>query len=65
VSDPEIVNHLRFSSVAVVPLTGTLGLGARYPVVESGPSGLRERSSAPVDQVARSTSDARAGSSDR
>jgi len=51
VSDPEVVNHLRFPLVAVVPLTGTLGLGALYPVIEPDPSGLRLRSSALVDQV--------------
>ena len=51
VSDPDVVNHLRFPLIAVVPLSGTLGLGALYPVINPGPSGLRQPSTALVDQV--------------
>jgi mRNA interferase MazF len=51
VSDPEVTEDQRFPMVCVVPLTGTAGEGALYPALAPGPSGLRKRSYALVDQL--------------
>ena len=51
VSDPEILDDQRYPLVGVVPVTGTPGEGALYPVLEAGPSGLTKLSYALVDQV--------------
>ena len=51
VSDPEVVADQRFPLLCVVPLTGTPGVGALYPPLAAGASGLRKRSFALVDQL--------------
>ena len=51
VSDPLVTNDQKFPVVCVVPLTSTAGDGALYPVIDAGPSGLRRRSFALIDQV--------------
>jgi mRNA interferase MazF len=51
VSDPEVTGDQRYPLLAVVPVTGTPGVGALYPALEPGSSGLRKRSHALVDQV--------------
>jgi hypothetical protein len=40
VSDPEVIADQRFPLVAVVPVTGTTGVGALYPMLNPGQSGL-------------------------
>ena len=51
VSDPAVNVDQRFPLVAVVPVTGTAGVGALYPVLEAGSSGLAKRSFALVDHI--------------
>jgi mRNA interferase MazF len=51
VSDPEITEDQRFPVVAVVPVTGTPALGALYPHLAPGPSGLTKPSCALIDQL--------------
>ena len=51
VSDPEVLAALRYPLVAVVPITARAGLGALYPVLSEGGSGLRQPSWALADQV--------------
>lgn len=51
VSDPDVVADQRFPLVAVVPVTGTPGVGALYPPLRPGGSGLTKPSYALVDQV--------------
>jgi len=51
VSAPEVSSHQRFPMICVVPLTGTPGEGSLYPRLDPGPSGLRKRSWALVDQI--------------
>lgn len=51
VSDPLVLEEQRFPVVAVVPVTGTPGVGALYPRLSPGPSGLVKPSWALVDQV--------------
>jgi len=51
VSSPEISSHQRFPMICVIPLTGTPGEGLLYPRLDPGPSGLRKRSWALVDQI--------------
>jgi mRNA interferase MazF len=51
VSDPDVSSDQRFPLIAVVPLTGTEGVGALYPPIEPGASGLAKRSCALIDQV--------------
>jgi mRNA interferase MazF len=50
VSDPT-VNAERFPLIAVVPVTGTVGTGALYPVLTPGISGLVKESSALIDHL--------------
>jgi mRNA interferase MazF len=51
VSDPAVNADQRFGLVAVVPVTGTAGVGALYPELAPGPSGLTRTSYALVDHV--------------
>lgn len=51
VSDPEVLTALRYPLVAVVPTTARAGLGALYPALSEGESGLRQPSWALADQV--------------
>jgi mRNA-degrading endonuclease toxin of MazEF toxin-antitoxin module len=43
VSDPSVNADQRFPLIAVVPVTGTAGVGALYPALSPGPSGLTKR----------------------
>ena len=51
VSSAEVAAQQRYPLVCVVPITGTPGEGAIYPRLAPGPSGLRKRSFALVDQL--------------
>jgi len=51
VSDPDVASDQRFPLIAIVPLTGTAGVGALYPRLEPGASGLAKVSYALVDQI--------------
>lgn len=51
VSDPAVNGDQRFPLIAVVPVTGTPGVGALYPALAPGESGLAKPSFALVDQL--------------
>ncbi len=51
VSDPAVNADQRFPLIAVVPLTGTPGDGALYPVLSPGKSGLTKTSYALIDHL--------------
>ena len=51
VSDPEVVTAQRYPLIAIVPITGRAGVGALYPALGEGASGLRRPSWALADQV--------------
>lgn len=51
VSDPEVIADQRFPLVAVVPVTGTAGEGALYPMLQPGRSGLARTSYALIDHL--------------
>ena len=51
VSDPAVNSDQRFPLIAVVPVTGTAGVGALYPALSPGSSGLTKPSFALVDHV--------------
>lgn len=51
VSDPLVIESQRFPMVAVVPITGTAGEGALYPMLRPGNSGLRKPSHGLIDQL--------------
>lgn len=51
VSDPAVNADQRFPLIAVVPVTGTAGVGALYPALAPGSSGLTKPSFALVDHV--------------
>jgi mRNA interferase MazF len=51
VSDPTVNAEQRFPLIAVVPVTTTIGIGALYPVLAPGPSGLVKESSALIDHL--------------
>lgn len=51
VSDPAVNADQRFSLIAVLPVTGTPGDGALYPVLWPGKSGLTKKSYALIDQL--------------
>ncbi len=51
VSDPAVNADQRFPLIAVVPVTGTAGVGALYPVLSAGASGLAKTSYALVDHL--------------
>ena len=51
VSDPSVNADQRFPLLAVIPLTGTAGEGALYPMIAPGENGLRKTSYALIDQL--------------
>ncbi|MGH9349764.1 MAG: type II toxin-antitoxin system PemK/MazF family toxin [Vicinamibacterales bacterium] len=51
VSDPAVNADQRFPLIAVVPITGTAGVGALYPVLSPGTNGLTRRSCVLVDHL--------------
>jgi mRNA interferase MazF len=51
VSDPAVNAEQRFPLIAVVPVTGTAGEGALYPMLSAGKSGLTKSSYALIDQL--------------
>ena len=51
VSDPSVNADQRFPLIAVVPVTGTPGVGALYPPLSAGASGLTKTSYALVDHL--------------
>lgn len=51
VGDPEIAADQRFPLIGVVPVTRTAAVGALYPPLEAGPSGLTSPSYALIDHV--------------
>ena len=51
VSDPSVNADQRFPLIAVVPVTGTAGVGALYPALSPGTSGLTKSSHALVDHL--------------
>ena len=51
VSDPAVNSDQRFPLIAVVPVTGTAGVGALYPALSPGTSGLTKPSFALVDHL--------------
>jgi mRNA interferase MazF len=51
VSDPAVNIDQRFPLIAVVPVTGTPGVGALYPALSPGRSGLTKTSYALIDHI--------------
>jgi mRNA interferase MazF len=51
VSDPAVNADQRFHLIAVVPVTGTAGVGALYPALAAGSGGLTKPSCALVDHL--------------
>lgn len=51
ISDPAVNADQRFPLIAVVPVTGTAGEGALYPVFAPGKSGLTKASYALIDHL--------------
>ena len=51
ISSPDVAASQKYPMVCVVPISSTVGEGALYPVLEPGPSGLRNRSFALIDQL--------------
>lgn len=51
VSDATVNAAPRFALIAVIPVTGTPGIGALYPKLSAGESGLSKDSYALVDQL--------------
>jgi mRNA interferase MazF len=51
VSDPAVNADQRFPLIAIVPVTGTPGDGALYPVLSPGKSGLTKNSYALIDHL--------------
>ncbi len=51
ISDPAVIAHQRFPLLCVIPITSTEGMGALYPKLAPGASGLRKTSFAMVDQL--------------
>ncbi len=51
VSDPDVAGDQRFPILCVVPVTGKAGVGALYPSLSAGRSGLLKKSFALVDQL--------------
>jgi len=51
VSDPAVNQDQRFPVLCVVPITGTLGVGALYPQLSPSGSGLTKVSCALVDHL--------------
>ena len=50
-SDPSVNADQRFPLIAVVPVTATSGVGALYPALSAGTSGLTKTSCALVDHL--------------
>jgi len=50
-SDPAVIADQRFQLVAIVPVTGTPGEGALYPMLQPGRSGLTKTSYALIDHL--------------
>jgi len=50
-SDPSVNAAPRFPLIAVVPVTGTAGVGALYPALSPGTSGLTKTSYALIDHL--------------
>lgn len=51
VSDPSVNTGQRFPLIAVVPVTGTAGVGALYPALAPGTSGITKVSHALIDHL--------------
>ena len=51
VSDPSVNAAQRFPLIAVVPVTGTPGVGALYPALSPGTSGLTKTSYTLIDHL--------------
>jgi mRNA interferase MazF len=51
VSDPDVIADQRFPLIAVIPVTGTPGEGALYPMLQPGASGLAKTSYALIDHL--------------
>ena len=51
VSDPDVIADQRFPMIAIVPVTGTPGEGALYPMLQPGRSGLAKISYALIDHL--------------
>ena len=51
VSDPSVNADQRFPLIAVVPVTSVAGVGALYPVLSPGASGLTKKSYALIDHL--------------
>jgi mRNA interferase MazF len=51
VSDPAVNVDQRFALIAIVPVTGTAGIGALYPELAPGSSGLTKTSYALIDHL--------------
>lgn len=51
VSDPAVNADQRFPLIAVVPVTGATGVGALYPALAPGSSGLRKPSFVLIDHI--------------
>ena len=51
VSNPAVNVDQRFPLIAVVPITGTAGVGALYPELSPGQSGLTKTSYALIDHL--------------
>lgn len=51
VSDPEVAIEQRFPLIGIVPITRTAGIGALYPPLRPGASGLLGPSFALIDHV--------------
>jgi len=51
VSDPAVNADQRFPLIAVIPVTGTPGVGALYPALSAGKSGLTKTSYALIDHL--------------
>jgi mRNA-degrading endonuclease toxin of MazEF toxin-antitoxin module len=51
VSDPAVNADHRFPLIAIVPVTATAGIGALYPMLSPGRSGLTKPSCALIDHI--------------
>jgi mRNA interferase MazF len=50
-SSTELLAQQRYPILSIIPVTGTTGLGAMYPILEPYSGGLIKRSSVLVDQI--------------
>jgi mRNA interferase MazF len=51
ISDPEVIADQRYPLIAIVPVTGTPGEGALYPMLQPGRSGVAKTSYALIDHL--------------